>query len=206
MAASISPEHIGAIILAAGYSSRMGALKALVEIDGATMLERAARSFANAFIERIFVVTGFDANRLAEAARARGLTPVYNPDFDRGMFSSILAGLAALPSGTDAAFILPVDIPFVSPATPRALARGIGTHPAALPRHQGETGHPPLIRRAWFDAIQNWNGADGLQGFFRAHRKDIALIDVDDPFILRDIDSPRDLEVARQQGWGASRN
>ncbi len=196
MACSISLERISAIILAAGYSTRMGSLKALIEIDGATMLDRAARTFVHAGIERIFVVTGFDANRVAEAARARGLIPIHNPDFDRGMFSSILAGLAALPSDTEATFILPVDIPFVSPATPRALAHGISAHPAALPRYKGDTGHPPLIRRAWFDAIQRWEGPDGLQGFLRAHHADIALIDVDDPFIHRDIDTPRDLESA----------
>ncbi len=197
MAYSINLQHIGAIILAAGYSSRFGALKALVEINGATMLERAARTFLDASIEQIFVVTGFDTDRLTEAARARGLIPVYNPDFAQGMFSSILAGLAALPAGTEAAFILPVDIPFVSPATPRALVRGISAHLAALPRYQGKTGHPPLIRRAWFDAIQRWEGPDGLQGFFRAHRADIALIDVADPFIHVDIDTPRNLEIAR---------
>jgi len=199
-------DRIAAIILAAGYSSRMGSLKALVEVEGATMLDRAARTFADANIEQIFVVTGFDADRLAQAARARGLIPVHNSNFDSGMFSSILAGLAALPSGTDAAFILPVDIPFVSPATPRALALGIGPHPAALPRYQGETGHPPLIRRALFDEIRRWHGPDGLQGFFRARLADIALIDVEDPFILRDIDNPRDLEIARQQGWSAQQS
>lgn len=194
MPPSIPLERIAAIILAAGYSSRMGTLKPLIEIEGATMLEHAACTFVNAGIEHVAVVTGFGAEYVATLARAHGLIPIHNPHFDRGMFNSILAGISAIPENFEAAFILPVDIPFVSPDTARALTRGIGERPAALPRYHCEPGHPPLIRRAWFEPLREWTGPDGLRGFFRAHKTEIASIEVDDPFILRDIDSPRDLE------------
>jgi CTP:molybdopterin cytidylyltransferase MocA len=193
-------QKIAAIILAAGYSRRMHAIKPLIEIDGTIMLDYAANIFIQSDIGKIIVITGYEAERVSALARARGYTTVYNPHFATGMFSSILAGIAAVPSDFHAAFILPVDIPFVSPTTVRALAQAICDQRAAIPHYKNEPGHPPLIHRSWFEALSKWHGNDGLSGFFHTHASDIACIDVDDPGIMRDIDTPKDLErIIRQR-------
>jgi CTP:molybdopterin cytidylyltransferase MocA len=75
-----------AIILAAGYSSRMGATKPIVLIEGTPMLVRAAQTFVNANIGHIIVVTGFDTENVSELAAAHGMHPVYNSHFSEGMF------------------------------------------------------------------------------------------------------------------------
>lgn len=198
-------QRIAAIILAAGYSRRMHAFKPLIEIDGTIILDYAANIFIQSDIGKIIVITGYEAERVSALARARGYTPVHNPHFDTGMFSSILAGIAAVPPDFDAAFILPVDIPFVSHTTVRALAQSIGDQLAAIPRYEKKPGHPPLIRRPWFETLAKWNGNEGLSGFFHAHASDIAFIDVDDPGIMRDIDTPKDLKRINQQRF-ESRN
>ena len=128
-----------AVILAAGLSSRLagtGEFKPLSRLAGpdgpgaATLLERAAALFRAAGVERILVVAGHRAAETrAEAARL-GLGCVENPDYARGMLSSVRAGLAALPGDAGearssgdagAAFVLPVDIPLVRPHTLRLL-------------------------------------------------------------------------------------
>jgi molybdenum cofactor cytidylyltransferase len=191
---SFEARRPAAIILAAGYSSRMGETKPTVSVEGLPMLLRAAQTFVDAGIDYIIVVTGFGAEKVGGLAGAHGMHPVYNGRFSEGMFSSVLAGIGAVPPDFDAAFVLPVDIPFVSPATVGATRLAMGARPIVVPRHRGAAGHPPLLHRAVFGSLGGWRGPDGLRGFFRDHESDIGYVDVDDRFVLRDIDSRADLE------------
>lgn len=183
-----------AVILAAGSSSRMGQIKPTVLLEGLPMLLHAAKTFVDAGIDHIVVVTGFDAEKVAELAREHGLHPVYNDRFGEGMFSSVLAGIGAMPPEFDAVFVLPVDIPFVSPTTVSTILGAMGARPIVVPRHRGRPGHPPLLHRAVFDSLGGWHGPDGLGGFLRMRSSDVDYVDVDDRFVLRDIDSRVDLE------------
>ena len=255
-----------AIILAAGRSSRMGTTKPLMLIDGLPMLVHAAEAFRAATIDYIIVVTGFDAERVQALARESALHPIYNSNFDKGMFTSVCAGIEALPAEFDSVFVLPVDIPFVSPQTLKRLQtyanrehganakergaasadeRGAsGTEestagtpvdinsaggtpadiksaggmppaigkagallpsenglPAAahsrsvvIPRYKGKAGHPPLIHRSIFGQLLGWRGPEGLGGFLKAQSFLVTYLDVEDPFILRDIDTPHDMQ------------
>ncbi|GAB6276763.1 MAG: hypothetical protein SAMD01599839_13030 [Rectinema sp.] len=195
---SFEARRPAAIILAAGYSSRMGATKPIVLIEGTPMLVRAAQAFVNANIGHIIVVTGFDTENVSELAAAHGMHPVYNSHFSEGMFSSVCAGIGAVPPDFDAVFVLPVDIPFVSPRTVSAMRDAtrdaMRARPIVVPRYGGKAGHPPLLHRTMFDSVGGWHGPDGLKGFFRNHASDIGYVDVDDRFVLCDIDSRDDLE------------
>lgn len=208
-----------AIILAAGRSSRMGATKPLMLIDDVPMLMHAANAFRTAGIDYIVVVTGFDAERVAAIARKEDFHTAHNSNFDSGMFSSVCVGIGAVPEEFDSAFVLPVDIPFVLPQTLKQLKAGGGennaslpssyernvndaesvpwvarSRPIVIPRHKGKPGHPPLIHRSIFNRLRRWNGPEGLRGFLNANVSLVAYIDVEDPFILWDIDTPDDLQ------------
>lgn len=183
-----------AIILAAGCSSRMGTTKALVEIEGIPMLLHAANCFREAGISEIIAVTGFDADRVGTLAGSHGIRPIFNNDYRKGMFTSICAGLRSASLTCDAALILPVDIPFVLPSTVAKLKNAIKDRPIIIPQYNKASGHPPIIHRALFSLVESWDGKNGLRGFFCHHQNDIEFLEVEDPNILRDIDTEADLK------------
>ncbi|MCX8014261.1 MAG: nucleotidyltransferase family protein [Rectinema sp.] len=183
-----------AILLAAGYSSRMGCCKPLIEVNGQSLLAMIAATFRAAGIEAIFAVTGWQREAIEQRARSAGIMPIYNPRFPDGMLSSICAGLQSIPPQFDGAFIHPVDIPFIEVHTIIALERAAAGHPILIPRYNGQPGHPVWIARSFFKAICSWNGEDGLRGFLRTCTPHPFYVDVSDEYILYDIDTPADLD------------
>lgn len=189
-----------AVVLAAGAGSRLGGVpKALLVHEGQTFLERIAGSLRAVERGRLVVVVGPPFGDLV-TAHARTLAGevviVTNPDPARGMASSIALGFAALPTLPDIgeAFLWPVDHPFVRVATLQALAHARGGHEVARPVYQGRRGHPPLIaRRRWAELA----GCDRIEGGARAviAALDVVDVPVDDPGVVRDIDTPEDREA-----------
>ncbi|EPR41248.1 metal dependent phosphohydrolase [Desulfovibrio sp. X2] len=198
-----------AVILAAGLSSRMGGFKPLLPLGGETLLSRAAGLFREAGVTEITAVAGHRADEtLAEAGRL-GLAGIVNPDFAEGMFTSARAGLAAVPDGVDAVFVLPVDIPLVRPATVRRLMErfaGADRTRALTPSFGSgaEPGHPPLIPAGLVPDILAWQGAGGLRGALeglaaksgRPPAEALELVPVADRNILFDLDHPDDYQEA----------
>jgi len=184
---------LAAIVLAAGKSTRLPRFKPLLRLGGLTLLARAAGLLRQAGLDEIVAVSGHRADEVQAEAGALGLCPVFNANFEAGMFSSVRAGLQALPDGLDGAFMLPVDIPLLRPATLRTLAerfRQTGAE-ALLPTFQGQPGHPPLIAASSFPQILAWDGAGGLAralATLRCERLPVAdqeiLYDIDDEAAL----------------------
>jgi len=195
---------IGAVIVAAGAGRRLGGVaKALLPRGGATYLAAIAETARAAGTVDAIVVVGppFGAEVAAHAA-ALGLAVVENPAPDRGMASSIAVGFAALierGAALDAAWLWPVDHPAVTVATLRQLRAAAGPGrgiDVVQPRHRGAGGHPPLIARAVWPALAGCGGAaDGARGVLRAARA--LAVEVDDPGVVRDVDTPADLAEAR---------
>jgi molybdenum cofactor cytidylyltransferase len=157
---------LAAVILAAGGSTRLPRFKPLLKLAGRSLVARAAHLFRQAGVEDIVVVTGARAEAVAGEARALGLRPVLNAGFEAGMFSSVRAGLAALSGGLAGAFVLPVDIPLIHPATLRALAGRFrqAQAQALVPTFCGEPGHPPLLAASAIPQVLAWGGQGGLAG------------------------------------------
>ncbi|MDP6490348.1 MAG: nucleotidyltransferase family protein [Kiritimatiellia bacterium] len=184
-------QDIAAIILAAGASERMGQPKALLPFGKVTILEHVIGVFRQAGVEELRVVVGHHADRLSPLLDRAGVTWVLNPHPESGMFSSVEAGIASLPSRVRAFFVHPVDIPLVSPRTLRRLMRA---QPAEVvsPRSHGKTGHPPLLDAGLIPALMAFDGPGGLRGFLAQHRDHTCHIDCDDEGILVDVDTPQD--------------
>ena len=194
------PPKLAALILAAGYSSRMGHCKALLPIAGESVVARIVSTFRAADIEAITVVSGHDAEPVEAAARALGVGCVANPDYARGMYSSVQAGIKALAPDVDACFLLPVDIPLVRAATIAALAAAYVKQPAPIsyPRFSGRRGHPPLIARALFAEILSGQGEGGLRALLATQQGDAADVDVLDEGVILDMDTPADYDQLAQ--------
>lgn len=185
-----------AIIPAAGLSSRMGRLKALLSFGEVTALERVVGLFVSAGVSDVRVVAGHAADRLAPVLRSLGVASVPNPDYARGMFTSVVAGVRSLDPEVDAFFFLPVDIPLVRPATIRRLLDGWteDRNEVLHPTLDGRRGHPPLIGGAHIPGIAAWKGEGGLGGYLRD--QPAGEIPVADRFMNMDLDTPEDYRTA----------
>jgi CTP:molybdopterin cytidylyltransferase MocA len=190
---TITPK-IAAIILAAGRSSRMGALKPLLPLGNSTFVEEAAQRFMLAGIRDIHVVVGHRHEEITPILDRLGFRWVLNPDHDRGMLSSVLAGVGSLPTHVDAFFLLPVDIPLVKPRTIEALLNAHQQKGALVtyPRFMGRRGHPPLIARKCITEALGPDYEGGLRAFLKHYEDHAADVDVIDEGILMDCNTSDD--------------
>ncbi len=190
-----------ALILAAGFSSRMAPkFKPLLPLPlpgGEKTALAALCSLYEAEGVSPLVVGGSRAEATRREAEAVGAAFALNPHPERGMFSSIRAGMAALPKDAGPIFVHPVDIPLVRRMTVRSLldAAQICTDRPLIPTFRGAAGHPPLfpasMRKTVLDA-----GDDGcLRNLVEGLSP--VTVPVADSFILRDMDSPAEYEELR---------
>jgi len=106
-------KSFAAIVLSAGFSSRMGAFKPLLRLGDETALEKAVNLFRHAEVEHLQVVVGHQAELLNPLVERLGVSCTVNPSYRDGMFSSVQSAMRKLPEGTDGFFLLPVDTPLV---------------------------------------------------------------------------------------------
>ena len=185
---------IAAIVLSAGLSKRMGRFKPLLPLGACSTIERVVKMFQSAGVADILVVTGNRAAEVRQAATPLKVRCVENPDFIQGMFTSVQAGIRALPSRSNAFFIHPVDIPLVRPQTVRRVMAAFGKGPAAIvyPTFAGRRGHPTLIKTSLGPGILKWSGRGGLRGFLQRQEDDCLEVPVADEGVLLDLDTPED--------------
>lgn len=179
---------LAAVILAAGYSSRMDGFKPLMRLGDHTLISHCIRLFQHIGVE-VLVVVGHRGHEVTQAARGLGAEVVVNPDFAQGMFSSVRAGLARAME-MDGIFILPVDIPLVRPATVRSLHAAFDGDQVIHPVRDGLRGHPPLIPGKLIPAILQYQGSGGLKAAME--RCPTTEVQVWDDGAFMDADTPED--------------
>ena len=209
-----SPEGgLGVVLLAAGESQRMTALpetagssraappKALLPWLGRPLLRYQLEQIS-AVAGRVVVVTGFHAARLAPLLEPfAGVRVVENPDPARGRSSSIVHGVRALPESLAAVAIVNVDQPCAAAIlTQLAAARDAAGHLLTLPRYQGKRGHPPLFAHSLRgELLRVREESQGLKAVTRAHRAATGYVDVDDPGVVWNLNSPADYARAHRR-------
>ena len=203
-----------ALILAAGYSSRMGDFKPLMTLGEKTALEHLVGTFLAAGLDRdaLFVVTGYQRHQLAPLIRKLGIREIFHPDFQEGMFSSIQAGLKGIQpyqekenwSGT---LMTQVDCPLPDPLTIRALLREgkedrKKTPSILVPAYRGKKGHPIFIPREYSQEILNYQGKMGLKSFLFEHQENLQILETGDEGAVLDMDTRQDyLELQQYLAW-----
>lgn len=194
-------QPIVALILAAGYSSRMGYFKPLLPLAGVSALERTIRLFWLAGVEDVRVVTGHRRKELEPLLQHLRVREIHNPRYTEGMFSSVAAGLASLEEEVAACFVLPVDLPLVRPATVRTLLQAFHWEPTDVlyPIFGDERGHPPLIAGALARRLPAWSGAGGLKRALETWADNSRELAVTDELILRDMDRPADFAALQRR-------
>lgn len=181
-----------AIILAAGYSRRMGRFKPLLRLGGQTVLERVVCLYRQAGLRDIRVVTGFRSLAIRSALAGQPVTLVHNPDHNKGMFSSVRTGVSSLGAEVGSFFVHPVDIPLVRPHTLAMLVEAFDKKSSAVvyALFDDMRGHPPLVHAELKAAILSHDGSGGLGGLLERFDSTARDIQVADEGVLLDLDTP----------------
>ena len=176
----------------------MGRAKATLPLDAIdTFLTRIVRTFLEADVDDVVVVVGHEADEIVSSFSASGLPArfVVNHDYDRGQWSSLVAGLGVVDRpGVSATLMTLVDVPLVTADTVRAvLACYRRTHaPVVRPTAGSRHGHPLLVDRSLFAELRAADPAEGAKPVIRAHASAAGDIAIADEGAFRDIDTEED--------------
>jgi len=189
-------NKIAALILAAGYSTRMGDFKPLMELNGYTVLERSIKSFQNAGIPDIMVVIGHRASEIIPLMEKLDVSYVINDNYQDGMFSSVTAGLGSIANQISGFFLLPGDMPLVKPLTIEKILDESAITDAGIiyPCFMGKRGHPPYISSKYFTEILSSDVSDNLRSVLSRFENDSREVELIDQAILMDLDTPEDFQ------------
>jgi molybdenum cofactor cytidylyltransferase len=188
---------IAAMILAAGCSSRMGRCKAILDVGGESAIQHIRGNFRAAGIVEQVIVTGYEAGVIERAVPSAMC--VRNSNYaEGGMISSIKVGVATLRGHCDAMLVALVDHPFVASETIRQMVQQWILHPNKIirPRYDERMGHPVLIPARCADSILALPPEATLKTWMQEHVSDVLIVDVEDPGILMDLDTPADYQEA----------
>jgi len=171
---------VAALVLAAGGGRRYGMPKALVEYEGSLLVERAVRT-ATAVCDPVLVVLGARAVDVWRTADLGGATVLANRDWETGMASSLRTGLDGLRGWPvaagrrgggqiDAALVLLVDMPGMTPAALERMAAHAAPDVLAVPTYDGVRGHPVLLgREHWAGVAASATGDEGARRYLSEH-------------------------------------
>lgn len=181
---------VAGVVLAAGGGRRYGMPKALVELDGSLLVERAVRTAA-AVCDPVLVVLGAQAKEVWERADLGGAVVLVNPEWETGMASSLRTGLDGLrgwPGRVDAALVVLVDMPGMTPAALERVAAQATPEALAMATYDGVRGHPVLLgREHWAGVAETATGDEGARRYLATH--DVVEVD------CTGLADPTDLDV-----------
>lgn len=181
------------VVLAAGAGRRFGGPKALLELDGERLVDRAVRVLTEGGITEVYVVSG------SVPLSVPGAVVVPNPDWESGMGSSLAAGLHAPPATAEAVMVVLVDHVGLTPAAVRRVAaESHGSAALVSATYGGRQGHPVVIGRDWWPEVRtSAEGDQGARAVLAAHGDVLVQVECSDVASGVDVDRPEDLATYR---------
>lgn len=190
--------NCGAVIAAAGLSSRMGDFKPLLCLSEGTIIQRVVQSLQQAGADPVVVVVGYKAEAIERHLAGSGVHFVRNEAYaETEMFDSIRLGLQRLAGQCDRVFLTPGDVPLVRPGTLQCMLACKG--PAVRPLCEGRPGHPLLLDAAAAAAVADYTGPHGLMGAVRSLGIPLDGVETGDPGVLLEADTPEDFQLLRSR-------
>jgi molybdenum cofactor cytidylyltransferase len=186
--------RIVGILLAAGSASRFGSDKLLHPLrHGVPIAAQAARHLKNAGV-RIVAAVRPNASELSALLQAEGCEVVVCEHADEGMGAGLACAVRAA-GHADGYLIALADMPFIHPDTIRRVVGRLAAGAAIVaPAWRGERGHPVGFSASFRDRLERLTGDAGARDLLVAERAALELIDCDDPGVVRDVDTPADLD------------
>jgi molybdenum cofactor cytidylyltransferase len=190
--------RVAALLLAAGQSRRMGTLnKLLIGIDGKPMVRHVAEAVQASQARPIIVVTGHQREKVEAALSGLGIGRfVFNPDYAKGLSTSLKQGIAALPKGTEAVVVCLGDMPKVAAGEIDRLIAAFNPvegRAICLPTRRGKRGNPVLLASRLFQELANVSGDVGARDLIAAHTELVTEVEMEGDGTLLDIDTPQAL-------------
>jgi molybdenum cofactor cytidylyltransferase len=200
----------GIILLAAGASTRLGSAKQLVEFNGVPLIVHAAQTALATVCHPVIVVLGADAPRfepllsnLKSEISNFEFHITTNPDWSRGMGTSIRAGMKALqPSTVDAVLILLCDQPLITATRLNQMIEAFFASGKTMSaaRYAGALGTPAIFSAVHFEELQNLGDAQGGKAILHRHANQVHAFDLPEAAI--DLDTSDDLQSLRRVRGG----
>jgi molybdenum cofactor cytidylyltransferase len=187
--------RVAGILLAAGESRRMGYPKPLIKIGGRTFLEHTLATMLEV-VPRVVVVLGAYAERIRAAVPDDSRVAVTeNRESSRGQLSSLRVGIESLPIDIDGVMVHLTDHPLVRADTFRAVLKpyGQGGEQIVIARYENRRGHPVIFDRSVFDELMHTRDSDGARAVVNADPSRVTYVDVADPGVVLDLDTPEDV-------------
>jgi molybdate transport repressor ModE-like protein len=185
---------IGALIVAAGMSKRMGQFKPMLSIGSISVAQRVVATLSQAGVSKIVMVTGYNATALERHLSGNGIIFLRNENYENTqMFDSVKIGLKYLMDKCDKVLFTPVDVPLFTANTVKTILDS--DSPLAVPMCEGRQGHPILIANHLIPEILSDCGEMGLKGAMDRCSVPLVRINVSDPGTIHDADTPEDFSV-----------
>jgi len=195
--------RFGAVVLAAGRSSRMVPVnKLLMSLGDRPVIRHVAQTALDAGLDPVTVVSGHDREAIHAALAGLPVRAVGNDDHEKGLASSIRAGVAAIAAEVDAALFLLGDMPLVTPRHLRHLLAAFAPaqgHSICIPAYGTRRGNPVLWSAQHFPRLLELSGDQGARVLFRELADHILEVDMPDDAVLVDIDTQAALDAARDR-------
>lgn len=201
----MTARKVSAILLAAGFSSRMGELKALLPWKGKTLIEYQIEQLLEVGLAEIIVVLGYRAEELQKRISAYDVITVLNENYPSGKSTSIQKGVSCVADDIDGILVSAVDQP-VSSETLRILIRAFHQtkRKVLIPVYQEKRGHPVLfsvsVKR---DLMKVNEESKGLRNVIQKYHDAIEHIPVNEPHVLLNLNNLDDYLVGTSldQQW-----
>lgn len=187
-----------AIILAAGSARRMGSQKLLLPFGKKTMIETVVENVLASSIEHVMVVLGANREEVRDALENTPVQFCYNEAHENGMLSSVQCGIRALPPDATSALIFLGDQPGIPPAVINLVVEAYQEELVGIviPLHEHRRGHPLLVDMKYRKEIEHLDLEEGLRSLRHHFPDDVLEVEVNEPGILVDIDTPADYKNA----------
>ncbi len=185
---------LGAVILAAGSSTRFGNENKLLHlVDGTPLLHRVLGAFSQIELEEIVVVLGHEAECVKASLGGFDLRTVINHDYREGMGSSLSVGVKALLNGSlDGAFVCLGDLPGLTGSHVECVQSAFVSSRSeriVVPQFSRKRGHPVCFPRWSFDGLASLSGDKGARGLIQAEKDRVTVVDMPDDSCVRDMDT-----------------
>ncbi len=196
------------IILAAGESQRFGRTKQLAPFGGRCLLEWVLDAALGSDLDRVVLVLGRDHPAILAAlggtVNHAKLEVVVNPDYRLGQSTSLRAGLLKVKARFPVVVFLLADQPLVDARLINRLIAGLcGTSKnICVPVHRGRRGTPTAFTRLFYPRLLGVSGDKGAREIIAANPEEVFAVEVEDPCLLADVDTPADLARLAAQRFG----